>query len=65
MLIADKVYTTYFSFSEPSEENVQMLVDMGFGRDRVMQALRQTGNDVQSATAILLQGGGMREGPLR
>jgi len=50
---------------EPSEENVQMLVDMGFGRDRVMQALRQTGNDVQSATAILLQGGGMREGPLR
>jgi len=50
---------------EPSDENVQMLVDMGFGRERVLQALRQTGNDVQSATALLLQGEGSREGPLR
>jgi len=47
---------------EPSEENIQMLVDMGFDRGRVMQALRQTGNDVQSATAVLLHG---REQPLR
>jgi len=41
---------------EPSEENVQMLVDMGFQRERVLRALRQSGNDVQSATAILLHG---------
>jgi len=41
---------------EPSAENVQLLIDMGFSRERVMRALRQSGDDVESATAILLHG---------
>jgi len=42
---------------EPTEESIQTLVDMGFDRERVRRALRQSGNDIQSATAILLHGG--------
>lgn len=40
----------------PSEENIRLLMDMGFTRDRVENALRQVNNDVQSATTLLLQG---------
>eukprot|EP00095_Tigriopus_kingsejongensis_P001159 maker-scaffold628_size122696-snap-gene-0.37 protein:Tk01159 transcript:maker-scaffold628_size122696-snap-gene-0.37-mRNA-1 annotation:"ubiquitin-associated domain-containing" len=40
----------------PSEDNIRMLMDMGFTRDRVENALRQTSNDIQSATALLVQG---------
>jgi len=36
------------------EEKVQTLVDMGFDRDAVLNALASTGNDVNQATAILL-----------
>ncbi|TRY75902.1 hypothetical protein TCAL_00675 [Tigriopus californicus] len=40
----------------PSEENIRLLMDMGFTRDRVENALRQVNNDVQSATTLLVQG---------
>jgi len=42
--------------AEPLEQNVQTLVDMGFPRERVVAALRQCGNDIQSATLVLLRG---------
>ena len=45
----------FISFSEPSEENINLLMEMGFTRERVVQALRETNNDVQLATVILLQ----------
>ncbi|XP_021376721.1 ubiquitin-associated domain-containing protein 2-like [Mizuhopecten yessoensis] len=38
-----------------TEENVQHLVDMGFGADRVREALQQSNNNVSAATNILLQ----------
>ena len=45
----------YSLFLEPSEENINLLMEMGFTRERVVQALRETNNDVQLATVILLQ----------
>ncbi|XP_033730677.1 ubiquitin-associated domain-containing protein 2-like [Pecten maximus] len=42
--------------AEPiSEENVQHLLDMGFGADRVREALQASNNNVSAATNILLQ----------
>ncbi|XP_060073044.1 ubiquitin-associated domain-containing protein 2-like [Ylistrum balloti] len=38
-----------------TEENVQHLVDMGFGADRVREALQASNNNVSAATHILLQ----------
>lgn len=38
-----------------TEENVQHLVDMGFGADRVREALQASNNNVSAATNILLQ----------
>lgn len=43
------------NIADPSEENVNLLMEMGFSRERVVQALRETNNDVQLATVILLQ----------
>ena len=51
----DNLILSWF-VSDPSDQNIQTLMDMGFSRDRVVAALRQTEDDVQSATAILLQG---------
>ena len=42
--------------AEPLEQNVQTLVDMGFPRQRVVAALGQCGNDIQSAAQVLLRG---------
>jgi hypothetical protein len=39
---------------QPSEANIRLLVDMGFSRARVEAALRQTGDDVNAATAVLI-----------
>lgn len=39
----------------PSEENINILMEMGFTRERVTQALRETNNDLELATVILLQ----------
>ncbi|XP_049799306.1 uncharacterized protein LOC126234621 isoform X1 [Schistocerca nitens] len=39
---------------QPSEEQVQTLVEMGFERTRVLSALRSANNDINSATNILL-----------
>ncbi|KAJ9595953.1 hypothetical protein L9F63_012846 [Diploptera punctata] len=39
---------------QPSEEQVQTLVEMGFERARVLSALRSANNDIHSATNILL-----------
>lgn len=39
---------------EPSPQNIQLLVDMGFDRARVTEALRSSGNDLQAATSLLL-----------
>lgn len=41
--------------TDPSEENISLLMEMGFSRERVIMALRETNNNVQLATAILLQ----------
>merc|ERR1739848_90857 len=43
------------NLAEPSEENINLLMEMGFSRERVVQALIETNNDVQLATVILLQ----------
>lgn len=40
---------------QPSEENVRMLMDMGFPRERVVAALQRANNDINVATTILLQ----------
>lgn len=40
--------------SEVSDEKVNTLVDMGFSRDDVINALASSNNDVQQATSILL-----------
>lgn len=37
------------------EDRIQQLVDMGFNRGAVMQALRMSNNDVNTATTVLLQ----------
>ena len=42
-------------FLGPSEENINILMEMGFTRERVTQALRETNNDLELATVILLQ----------
>lgn len=39
---------------EPSEANVQMLTSMGFDEHASRRALRQSGDDVQRATTVLL-----------
>ncbi|XP_067006837.1 ubiquitin-associated domain-containing protein 2 [Anabrus simplex] len=39
---------------QPSEEQVQTLVEMGFERARVLSALRNSNNDIHSATNLLL-----------
>jgi len=39
----------------PSDSNIQTLVDMGFDRGRATEALRSSGNDLATATSILLQ----------
>ncbi|XP_063242166.1 ubiquitin-associated domain-containing protein 2-like isoform X2 [Bacillus rossius redtenbacheri] len=39
---------------QPSEEQVQTLVEMGFERTRVLSALRNADNDIISATNLLL-----------
>lgn len=41
---------------EPSPSHINTLVAMGFSRDQAMQALQQTGNDVQTAIALLVGG---------
>lgn len=40
---------------EPSQENIQILVDMGFEHGRVVEALRSSSNDLETATSILLR----------
>lgn len=40
---------------QPSPELLQTLVDMGFSRQRAVQALQQAGGDLDQATNILLQ----------
>ncbi len=39
----------------PSEDNINQLVEMGFNRDSVMNALTMTNNDLALATNVLLQ----------
>jgi len=43
-------------YQSPSEQTVQTLTSMGFARDDVLRALRQSNNDVNAATNILLDG---------
>ena len=38
---------------QPSEPNIATLVDMGFSRERAMQALAETGDSVDLAVALL------------
>jgi uncharacterized UBP type Zn finger protein len=40
---------------EPSQENIQILVDMGFDHARAVEALRSSSNDLETATSILLR----------
>ena len=40
---------------EPTEANITTLVDMGFPRERAIEALREAHNDLSTATAILLR----------
>jgi len=40
---------------EPSQENIQILVDMGFDQGRAVEALRSSSNDLETATSILLR----------
>ncbi|KAK2154295.1 hypothetical protein LSH36_271g00012 [Paralvinella palmiformis] len=42
------------NMSPPSDEQIQRLVEMGFNRDNVMNALRASNNDINAATSILL-----------
>ncbi len=39
----------------PSEHNIRLLTDMGFSRARAVNALRRTGDNVETATTFLLQ----------
>lgn len=39
----------------PTESNVRLLTDMGFSRERVVDALRRANDDVQTATNFLVQ----------
>ena len=39
----------------PSEANILLLTDMGFSRERAVDALRRTNDNVESATTYLLQ----------
>ena len=41
---------------EPSEENIQMLMGMGFGREESRKALRKTRDNVEIAANLLLEG---------
>lgn len=41
--------------TEPSQENIQILVDMGFDHSRAVDALRSSSNDLETATSILLR----------
>jgi hypothetical protein len=40
---------------QPSDENLQILLQMGFDRSRALDALRASGNDLSTATSILLR----------
>jgi hypothetical protein len=40
---------------EPSSDNIQILVDMGFDRAQAVEALRTASNDLETATSILLR----------
>ncbi|KAL6059273.1 Rhomboid-like protein 20 [Balamuthia mandrillaris] len=40
---------------EPSPEDVEQLMSMGFDRNRVIRALRSSGGDLQMATSLLLE----------
>lgn len=44
-----------YSSVEPSEEQVQALVDMGFSRDQVLTALRDSHNDTSRAANMLTE----------
>jgi hypothetical protein len=41
--------------AEPSPENIQILVDMGFDQARATEALRSSSNNLEAATSILLR----------
>jgi uncharacterized UBP type Zn finger protein len=41
-------------YYSPLSSQVQRLVEMGFNRDNIMNALRATNNDINQATNILL-----------
>ena len=53
----DKNYVFFLGIPapEPTEANITTLVDMGFPRQRAMEALREAHNDLSTATAILLR----------
>jgi len=40
---------------DPSQENIRILVDMGFDQVRATEALRSCNNDLETATSILLR----------
>ena len=40
---------------EPTPDNIQILVDMGFDRTQAIEALRTASNDLETATSILLR----------
>lgn len=42
--------------AQPSPAAVEQLVSMGFSQQQALQALRQSGNDVQTAIALLVGG---------
>jgi uncharacterized UBP type Zn finger protein len=45
------------SNAEQQEEQVERLMDMGFDRESVVNALRAANNDLNTATNLLLQEG--------
>ena len=50
-----KIFFTGMPAPEPTEANITLLVDMGFPRQRAVEALREAHNDLSTATAILLR----------
>ena len=50
-----KIFFTGMPAPEPTEANITLLVDMGFPRQRAIEALREAHNDLSTATAILLR----------
>jgi len=41
--------------NSPTEENVEFLVHMGFSRERAIEALQRSGNDVHEAAGLLVE----------